>query len=92
MKFNNHGTYIKPKRVVEIARIPAVFVFEKNCRRQRPRTNKIRKLVSKSFTLAGDPVVPRLHVRLRNVPSINRTPPSMPHSLKHTSDRFSASP
>ena len=26
MKFNSHGTYIRPNSVVEIARIPAVFL------------------------------------------------------------------
>ena len=50
MKFNSQATYINPKSVVEMARMPAVLLRERNWRMHNPRTNKMRKLVSKSFT------------------------------------------
>src|SRR5689334_4456078 len=92
MKFRSHGTYINPNNVVETAKMPAVLVREKNWRRHNPSTKRIRKLVSKSLTLAGEPEVPTRPVRFKNVPTINNRPPSSPHHLKQNRSRFSANP
>ena len=72
--------------------MPAVLLREKNCRRHKPSTNRMRKLVSKSFTRAGEPEVPICPVRFRNVPTINSTPPKMPQRSKQTRSRLAASP
>ena len=50
----------------------------------------IRKLVSKSFTRAGESWVPRCPVRFKNVPTMSIRPPTSPHHLKQTTPRFSA--
>ena len=92
MKFNSQGTYIKPKSVVEIARMPAVLLREKNWRKHKPSTNRIRKLVSKSLTRAGEPDRPTTPVRFRNVPTISSKPPKIPQPLKQTRSRFSTRP
>ena len=88
MKFNSHGTYISPNSVVEIATIPAVLLRATNCRMHNPSTNRMRKLVSKSLTRAGELWMPSLPVRFRKVPTISSTPPAIPEYLKHTSSRF----
>ncbi len=92
MKFSSHGTYIRPKSVVEIARMPNVLLREINCRTHRPRTNKMRKPVSKSFARAGELLIPRWPVKCKKVPTISSTPPKSPHHLKQTRPRFSTSP
>ena len=48
----------------------------------------IKKLVSKSFTRAGESWVPRCPVRFRNVPIISSTPPVKPHPLKQAMPAF----
>ncbi len=83
---------MSPKSVTAIERIPVVLVWETNCRTHRPRTKMIKKLVSKSFTRAGESCVPRCPVRFRNVPIISNTPPINPHHLKQAMPRFSARP
>ena len=89
MKFNNHGTYISPNSVVEIARMPAVLLRETNCRTHKPSTNKIRKLDSKSFALPGNSrFTGSTPVSAKNVPAIKSSPPRIPHGLKQTKSRF----
>ena len=92
MKLSSHGTYIRPNNVVEIATRPAAFDLETNCRTHKPSTKTMRKLVSKSFTRAGEPVVPRWPVRFKKVPIISSSPPMTPEILKLAKPRFSAMP
>ena len=59
MKFNNHGTYINPNNVVEMARMPAVLDLKQIAGRTSPSTNRIKMVVSMSLT----------QVALSNAPS-----------------------
>ena len=82
MKFRSHGTYMRPSSVVAMAMMPVVLVLDDSCRTHRPRTNRMMKPVSKSFTRAGEPCMPMRPMRFKKVPTISRTPPSNPQYLK----------
>ena len=54
MKFKSHGTYIRPRSVVAMARMPVLTRRETNWRMHSPKTKRMKKLVSKSFIRDGE--------------------------------------
>jgi hypothetical protein len=92
MKFNSHGTYMRPNIVVETAAMPARVFLETNCRTHSPSTKRIRKTVSKSLARDGLSWMPSLPVQCRKVPAISSTPPATPNERNRGSPVRSASP
>ena len=80
MKFSSHGTYIRPKSVVEMATIPVVVWRERNWRMHNPKTNRMKKLLSKSLTRDGRAADPNRRRYQQNVAASRSTPPKMPPS------------
>ena len=75
-----------------MAVMPCGLSFAMNCRMHRPRTKRMRKLVSKSLTRAGESWMPSFPAQCRNVPATISRPAAMPNLRKHTSPRARTSP